>query len=469
MEQLSDTDYAALQLEKPRLPQNISVLMLYEKFSAGSANYSFGRICDVFDKARHHSTLLRRKLSDSATLLDTPYWVDDPDFDIELHVRQATLPGPGGWKELCALLGRLHSGAIDLDHAPWEAHVVQGLGEIEGLMAGGFGILLKVHHCAADGLAVIELIKKIHSLDGDRLVQQESDARQSEPHPTQGQLWSNALHNVALRSRKTVTTMRKVVPKVIAARSHTSGQDELKPGPKTRFNARVSARRAVDGLILDLERVQDIRNAVPEATLNDVILCIIGGALREYLLDKGELPESSLIAGEAVSLRAPEEDKTRGNKVGLMRIPLGTDIEEPLERLSTVCSSSLQAKEHAAATGLKDIMELVDSMGPLILSAGVKLHELSLTISSDTVPYQIGLTNIPGPRESLHLSGARLQALVGMAPIADGMGLGNCIMSCADKLSITAVGCPELVPDMAFYRQCLQRAWDELESAALAN
>lgn len=468
MEQLSDVDYAALQLEDPRLPQNISVLMLYEDSSAGSADIPFERICSVFDTARHHSTLLRRKLGDSVGILDTPYWVDDPDFDLKFHVRQTTLPKPGGWKELYALLGRLHSRAIDLERAPWEAHVVKGLGELDGLMAGGFGIVLKIHHCAADGLAVMELIKKLHSLDDEELLQSASGAWQSEPYPTRGQLWSNALHSVARRSRKTVATMRKVVPQVIEARRNTSGQDELKPGPKTRFNTRVSAHRVADGVILDLDRVKALRNAVPGATLNDVVLCVVGGALREYLMVKGELPETSLIAGQAISLRAPEEDKTRGNKVGLMRVALGTDIEEPLKRLSTVSASALGAKERAAAMGLKDIMELVDSMGPLLLRAGVKLQKLSLNTPGDTIPYQIGLTNVPGPRESLSMAGARLRALVCMAPISDGMGLANCIMSCADKLSITAVGCPELVPDMAFYRKCLLRAWEELESGALA-
>jgi len=152
-----------------------------------------------------------------------------------------------------------------------------------------------------------------------------------------------------------------------------------------------------------------------------------------------------------------------------MRVALGTDVADPLARLSAVSASALRAKERAAAIGPKDIMELVDSMGPLILRAGVKLQELGLNAAGDTIPYQTGLTNVPGPRESLYMAGARLRAMVCMAPISDGMGLGNCIISCADKLSITAVGCPDLVPDMAFYRKCLLRAWEELESAALAN
>jgi len=188
MEQLSDVDFATLQLENPRLPQNVSVLMLYEDSNAGSANIQFEQICSVFDAARQCSTLLRRKLGDSGGILDTPYWVDDPDFDLNFHVHQTRPPEPGGWKELCALLGRLHSRAIDLDRPPWEAHVLEGLDVIDGVMAGGFGILLKIHHCAADGLAVMELVKKIHSLDSDQLLHPASDAWQNEPYPTTGQL-----------------------------------------------------------------------------------------------------------------------------------------------------------------------------------------------------------------------------------------------------------------------------------------
>jgi WS/DGAT/MGAT family acyltransferase len=352
---------------------------------------------------------------------------------------------------------------------PWEAYVIEGIGEVEGLPADGFVIMLKIHHSAADGIAVVELLKKLHSPDENSQPPPVSEDWKSEPYPTRQQVWSNALRNAARRPAKMIEILRKVVPRVMEARRNASKREEAQPGVRTRFNTRISSQRVVDAVILDLDRVKGIRRAVKGVSVNDVILSVVGGALRKYLLAKGELPDTPITAGQAVSLRAPEEDKSRGNKVGIMRVSLATDVEDSLERLRVVAQSNREAKERAAAMGTREIMDLVESMGPLLVGAGVKLQGLGLERSSHALPYQAGVTNIPGPQAALYMAGARLHMLMCMVPLMDGMGLANCVMSCADKITITAVGCRELLPDPEFYRECLQHAWDALESAAGAK
>jgi len=230
---------------------------------------------------------------------------------------------------------------------------------------------------------------------------------------------------------------------------------------RTRFNHRISPHRVVDGIILDLEQVKAVKRAVDETTVNDVIVATVGGALRRYLQSKGELPERSLIAGAPISVRVENGPDLWGNQIGIMWIRLGTEVEDPLQRLRAVHASARQAKDYANATGTRMMLDMGEGMGPILFGAVTKLGS---RMNQHTV-----VSNVPGPQVPLYLAGARLHSLLALGPLMDGTGLFHGVISGGGKISITVVACREMMSDPEFYRECLQGSWDELQAAICAH
>lgn len=461
MQQLSEMDYSLLQMENSRIFQHIAAVLFYDQSGLKGEGVRFKEILTVFERNLHKSRVFRRKLAGSTGGLDTPYWIEDSDFNLEFHVRHIALPRPGDWRQLCIQLARLHSRGIDLSRPPWEAYVIEGLNQVEGLPPNAFAIMLKIHHAAVDGVGMMELVNGLHSLTHDREPPLVPDQWQGEPEPAPWTVWTRALRNTARRPGKLVGTLRGALPRMVKASRDSHMSERFSETTKTRFNARISPHRVIDGVILDLARVKGIRQAAGDFTVNDVIVAIVGGAMRKYLLEKGELPERSLFTGAPISVRDEAEADAGGNQIGIMWIELGTHLENPLERLRVVSASAREAKEYANAMGPRFMLDMSEGMGPLLFRAATRL--------GSRMPQHTVVSNVPGPRVPLYLAGARLHALLALGPLMDGSGLFHGVISGGGRISITAVACRELMPDPQFYRECLQEAWDEMEAAALGR
>ncbi len=465
MEQLTEMDYSFVQMESSRTPMHITPVMFYDQSGVKGGKVRFKDILRVFERNLHKSAVFRRKLGGSTMGFDTPYWVEDPDFDLEFHVRHIALPKPGDWRQLCILLARLHARGLDMRRPLWEAYVIEGLNDVEGLPPKSFAIMLKVHHAAIDGVSAAEILNAIHSLTDEREPPLVEDTWRGEPEPSPLRVWPRAYWNNARRPIKLIEAVSDLLPSMIRANREAAEEDRGESF-STLFNHPVSAYRVTDSLILDLQKVKDVRKSVEGVTVNDVIVSVVGGGLRKYLAAKDALPAGSLVAAAPINVRAERNSESRGNQVGAMSISLATDVEDAVERLRAVQRSARESKEYASAVGARTMMELSQGLWPQVIGAGFKLATLAARAAGDIpMPMHTVVSNVPGPQVPLYLAGARLHLLTGMGPLTDMMVLFHGVISGVGKISINFVSCRELMPDPQFYRQCLQEAWGELEAA----
>lgn len=471
MQQLTELDNAFVQLESSRTPMHITPVIFYDQSEAPGGRVRFKQILEVFRRNLHKSKIFRRKLAGNSLGFDSPYWIEDPDFDLEFHVRHIALPKPGDWRQLCILMARLHARGLDMRRPLWEAYVIEGLNEVEGLPPNSFAIMLKVHHSAIDGVSGAEIVTAIHSPEKDAPLPEVDDDWRGESAPAPLKIWSRAYLNNMKRPLKMINTIGELVPNILEA-NRVSGQREQAEeshSEKIRFNGHVSSHRVTDTLIMDLARIKKIREAAPGTTVNDVIVSVVGGALRKYLAATDELPEASLSCAAPVNLRAERSSESAGNQVGFMTIELATDIEDPLERLKAVNASAAKSKETSAIVGQGVMMDISQGIWPRIFKATVQAATFAAEHSNMPMPIHTIISNVPGPQFPLYLAGARVEWMMGMGPLLDLGGLFHAVISCNGRITINFVSCRELLPDPDFYKRCLVESYDELEAAALAT
>lgn len=464
-------DNSFLLIESPRTPNHLCMAQIYDPSTRPQGPMGFDEILETFRESLPYAPSFRRKLVRVPLELDNPYWVEDPDFDLEFHVRHIALPKPGDWRQFCIQVARLHARPIDLSRPPWEATVIDGLDGIEGIPAGSFAIIIKVHHAAIDGVSGVDLLNAMHDggrgRDGDGAPAPKAWKPEAVPSPWE-LLQRAAVHSVT-RPIATLRTAASFGPPMLRTlpRSLRNRSARLRV-PRTRFNQRISAHRVFDEVRCPLGDMKEIKQLVPGATINDVCLSVIGGAMRAYLAAKDELPVESLVTMIPISTRTPDQAGAGGNQVSMMRTSLHTDIADPIERLAAVHDSTKArkaAQEGVAAARLLDVAQVVP--GALIGAAVRAVSTISRDgpLTSNTI-----VTNVPGAREPLYLHGAKLVRSTGCVPLVDGTGLFHCVSSYVDTFTFMITADRELLPDPGFYIECLQRSLDDhLAAAATAT
>ena len=207
---------------------------------------------------------------------------------------------------------------------------------------------------------------------------------------------------------------------------------------------------------------------MPGAKVNDVFLAVIGGALREYLLAKDDLPEKTLTAMAPISVRSTNEKNDMGNQVAAMIAPLGTHIADPAERLGYVFGQTTNSKAMSEAVGARNLTEMSKVSPALFMALGAQLYS-RLGLANRLNPmFNTVVTNVPGPPVPIYSAGARLESMMGLLCLTDGLGLGHVVQSYCAEATITFTACRDLLPDPEFYAQCLQNSYDALLAAAMA-
>jgi WS/DGAT/MGAT family acyltransferase len=219
---------------------------------------------------------------------------------------------------------------------------------------------------------------------------------------------------------------------------------------------------------MDLGEVKAVRKALNDVTVNDIVVAVIGGALRKYLQSKGELPDDSLIAGAPVNVRSERNSESSGNQVSLMRIDMATNTADPVERLRLVNESAQQSKAFSNALGSSVMMDISEILIPQVLGWGFRLATIAAAQSDRPMPCHVVISNVPGPQIPLYLAGAKVHLMMGMGPLLDLMGLFHAVISGAGLITINFVSCREMMPDPEFYKACLEESYRELRSAAQA-
>ena len=487
MKQLSGADAMFLQLEHGNNFMHVASLAIYDPSTAPGGAVRFKDVLRFFAARVAQFPQFRRRLVTLPWSLDRPYWIEDASLDVEFHVRHVAVPYPGDWRQLCIQVARIHSRPLDRSKALWEAYVIEGLHKVPGVPPGSFALYTKMHHAIVDGESGTELMKALHSLSPEPLDMEATEAEiaserfYADREPTAVELYSRALVNnlekVPALARFSFDTARRLATLGAGAVGKLAGDGggaglksvkallsgdistllSMMP-PKTRFSGEVSAHRVFEAVGLPLAEFRVIRQQVAEVTVNDLFLAIVGGALRTYLSSKHELPDASMIAMVPMTLRGAEKGGDRGNQVGMTAMPVHTEIADPLERLHAIRDSARTAKRVTDAIGkelARDVLEHLPNIVSSALLRNVKLPGVGLIVS-----------NVRGPDAPLYMAGARL---VNYAPISialDGMGLNVTGFSYAGTMWICAISCRDMLPDPAFFAECLQSSFQALKDAA---
>jgi len=473
MLQLSGQDASFVYLETPHTPMHIGSVAIYDPTTAPGGFVRFKDILNFIGSRLSGARSFRQRLVRVPFDLDHPYWIEDPEFDLEFHVRHIALPRPGDWRQLCIQVARLHSRPMDLNKPLWEFTVIEGLDNVEGLPPGCFALVSKVHHAAVDGMSGVEMSTAVHDLDATMTPPKEADEWKPEHMPNVADLLARSYFNSLRQPMRVVETIGRSLPGM-AKLAATVGKGEVslsntKMAPKTRFNGKVSPHRVFDAVPFKLADIRAIKNAVPDATVNDVILAIVGGGLRTYLEDKNELPKESLTAMAPISVRGEGEKAALGNLVSAMVIPLGTQIGDPLERLKYVHDEAVNSKAMTNAVGARSLADYSQLIPSGLAGLAARLYTRVGAANTHAPVFNTVVTNVPGPRVPLYFCGAKMLASYGTAPVFDSMGLINPVYSYGDTIAISFTADRDMMPDPEKYAAALQSSFDALKAATLGG
>ncbi|GAF97292.1 unnamed protein product, partial [marine sediment metagenome] len=293
--------------------------------------------------------------------------------------------------------------------------VIEHLGGVAGLPAGAFALVTKVHHAALDGVSAVEVMRTFCDESAEVAVT-EPDLEEPESEPSAatllGRAWLHQLGRGVGVARLAARSLRMLAAPGGGSSRVESARTEAKPVPHTRFNERPSSSRVFGGCHFCLSEVQAIRDAVPGATVNDIVLTVVGGALRRSLEEQSELPADPVVAMAPISIRSAREDagtkEVGGNRVSMMVVGLGTDVADPLERLAAVHQGARSSKQSSSAAGSSTLLDIANVIPSALGEFAARAYR-SLGLSS-LYPafFSCVVTNVPGPREPLFMAGSRM-------------------------------------------------------------
>jgi WS/DGAT/MGAT family acyltransferase len=468
MRQLSGSDAFFLYSDKPGRHQHLSTIYLYDPSSAPGGGVDYQTILEHVRQRIGTSRIFRQRLVDVPLNVDYPYWIHDQHFDLEFHLRHIALPKPGDWRQFCILASRLHARPVDMHRPVWEMYVIDGLENISWLPEDAFAVLVKVHHVALDDVTEDDFTIALHDLAA---VPEAEETRQrwfSEKEPGAVQLLALAWFNNTI---KLVETGQSLIDRIPGIGANPLKADDVlhfdqESAPKTRFDDRVSPHRVLAPFTFDLSELKRIKAALADATLNDVIFAICSGALRRYLMDKNELPERSLYALVPLHVHDRDSEGVPGHRVQLIRIGLMTHVDDPMERLAMI-REEMQEARALKPISAREMAEMQDVLPSAAMTLAAR------AISAEFGPgkryrdnHNTVISIHPGPSRPLYLCGARLVGYTSMGALMDNLGLNHTATIYDGKVTIAPVCDRQMMPDPAFYYECLCASFDELVSAA---
>lgn len=440
-------------------PMHVGGLQLFEP-PAGSPGWDVHALFSRLLTETNVSEPFRRRPRRALATAGLPGWSEDSEVDLEHHVRHSALPKPGRVLELLALVSRLHGAPLDRRRPLWEFHLIEGLAD------GRLAVYTKMHHCVMDGVSAMRLNEASLSTDpGDPFVppwtvrmptRAPVDSETSAaPDPlrtllhTGQSIWGLAQNTAGLAPALAGTVLRglrmQAAPMSFAA-------------PRTIFNTSITGSRRFAAQSWPLERIRAVGKAA-DATVNDVVLAMCSGALRDYLIDLNALPDAPLIAMVPVSLRDGTAGR-EGNAIGMTMCNLGTNLPEAGDRLEVVHSSMVEGKQALAhMTPLQILLVSALGMTPAALNLIFPSHGLTRP------PFNIIISNVPGPTGQRYLDGGRLDGSYPLSIPFQGQALNITCATFGDNIGFGLVGCRRRVPHLQRLLTHLEQALSELERA----
>ena len=418
--------------------------------------YRFNDLRDALAARVRAIPEFREKLSDAPLTIGHPVWVQDDDFDIDRHLHRITLPANGTRTELTEICGRLAGLPLDRRRPLWEIWVIEGLDGSSG--TDRLAVLIKVHHAAADGVTYADMVSRLCS---------------SEVAPTPPDLIEapasigplrEALDGAARLATRPFYLAVRVLPAAARAvldaiRRARAGRAMAAPftAPRTALNAKFSAQRNVAFARLDLDEVKRVKDHFG-VKVNDVVGTLVGGVMRQFLLDRGELPTSSLVALEPVSVHG-QSDRTARNQVSGMLVALHTHIADPVDRLKAVAEANASAKEQVSAISPTLLQDFGEVVGSVLLGIAKRVYA---RLTQFRPNYNIIMSNVPGPDPARYFLGAAVSAMYPFGPVLLGAGINFTLWSVNGTLHIGLISSPEVIPALSDLADGLNAGLDEL-------
>ena len=474
MHQLSSQDAQFLYMETNKSLSQVTSVAIFDPSTAEGGTVRFKQIIEHVQSRLNTSPIYRRRIYHVPLELDYPYWIDDEHFDIEYHIRHSRLPHPSDWRQFCIHIARFHSRPLDMQRAPWEMYVIEGLDNIDGIPKGCYAIATKIHHAAADGMAIVNFFGGLMDIDdqGTPVMPQNqrvNSDRFAKPSPLQ--MSFRGMVNGIRSPMKVANTLFKYAPNIIqSAKKQISEQHKQSKVsvPNTRFNLETSPHRVFDSTNIKLKDMSAIRGVVEGSTINDIVLAICSGALRKYLGHHKELPSESLRAFVPVNVRSSknksskDKDEQPGNNISTMSPLLYTNIQDPIERLTAIRSETKEQKatrKGISARLMTDVTRHIPASTQLLAARLIMNSEMASRMTN------VCISNVPGPQVPLYMNGAKAVKQMGMGPLADRMGLFIAISSYNGDMAFSVTSCRRTLPDVDFFIECIRISFDELKSA----
>ena len=488
MKQLTGLDATFLYMETPSTYGHVSGLSIYDRPSADFDPLQAWR--DQIQRRLHLLEPLTRRLRNVPFNLDHPFWIEDPDFDLDFHVRHTAVPRPGRDEQVQDLVARIIARPLDRSRPLWESYV------IDGLAGDRFGILTKIHHATVDGASGVELLTIMLDTTPDGAeVPPPAAPRTPEPVPSDAEVLGTAVRTLARKPGRFLVlgarTMRQLGeasgnPILRASgnqlreglrgplgtvlnlgRSLPEERDEVPQplpsgAPSTIFNASISPHRSFAYRSVSMEAIKAIKGAIG-CTVNDVVMAVCAGGLRTYLERHDALPDRPMVAMVPVSIRTGEEAERWSNRVSAIFADLPTDQADPLQRIRKVNNAMALAKGLHDALPADQLTEFADFPPPAVFARASRMATRFQLGNRATMPVNITISNVPGPREPLYMAGAKLAHYVPVSTVVEGQGLNITVQSYCDTLDFGLVGCARLVPDIG---DLLDDIIDDIEALA---
>ncbi|MGW4330125.1 WS/DGAT/MGAT family O-acyltransferase [Nocardia sp. NPDC004573] len=450
MEFISPVDALFLVAESREHPMHVGSLSIFDPADGTGPEFARRAYATLAADQNFHPMFRKRP----ARLFGTPQlaWTVDDAVELDYHIQRWALPEPGGLDAVTEVAAGLHSTLLDRHRPLWEAHL------IEGLAGDRVGLYAKMHHALIDGVGAQRLLQRTLTTDpesGEALVPWHlplsTGRREHEP----------GKHTLGARARALLAAAGSAPSALRLARTALLEQQLMLPfaAPRTMFNVPIGGARRCAARSWPLDRIRQVKK-MTGTTLNDVVLAMSAGALRAYLLDHVALPDKPLVAMVPVSLRAESDDgASGGNAVAALLCNLATDLADPAARLAAISSSMHRSKEiYRALSPVQAVSLSALTLSPLALSL-----LLPATVALTSPPFNIVISNIPGPREPQYWNGARVAASYPLSIPFDGQAVNITLTSSADSLDIGIVACRRSVPDVARLLDHLEAALTDLE------
>ena len=468
IQQVSGQDATFLYAESPSSPMHVATLTIVE------GSIAFDDFKEIVASKLHLIPKFRKKLLNVPLNLDYPYWVDDPNFDIDLHINRLKLPDPANWKTLREMTSSIFSSPLDLRRPLWSISFIEGLDEVSQVPKGSIAIVSKIHHVMIDGSSGVGIMGILFDKNEEDKNKKTPAPKPYEPEPLPDEI------SLLLKSSYGFIKNPLKIPKLIGETAFSLIKGKMNnqlnskkiihknsfSTPKTIFNESVSPKRTWGTAILNFDRINTLRK-IMDVSINDLILAICAGGIRRYLEEKEKLPAQPLVANVPISIRVKGDNQKMNNQISNMLVKIATHIKDPIERLEYIQEQTNLGKSKHKAVGAKALSKMADAVPFGLANLAAGLYTKYNIKEFHRPPFNVTITNVPGPQNPLYLKGHKIVGIFGLTPVLDGFGLIIAAFSYNGLVSITTTSDAKTMPDTDKFSRYIRESANELEELIL--